>query len=164
MANVARNQGARCEGVPLRVRTYQSGGAVYPGDLVKLDSSGQVVSASASDALVGAAVGYASASGKDIAVADHPDQLFLIYSDGSTPSAQTDLNLNYNFVAASADTSYKISRMVLDHTSGATTATLPLKLLGIESRPDSDLADGNDVCVVAINNHQLKGGTGTVGT
>lgn len=162
MANTVKPRGARPYGVLLRATTYQAGGTVYPGDLVKTNSSGQVVAASASDALLGAALGYAT-TGLDILVADHPDQQYSIQSDDANPGAQTDILLNYNFVATSGSSTYKDSRMALDGSTGATTATLPLKVLGYENRPDNALSTNCD-CLVIINNHQLKGGTGTAGT
>lgn len=161
MANVARPQGARPKGSPERMNSYVAGGDVYPGDLVKLDSSGRVVVAAASDALCGVCASKGIA-GDNISVWDDPKQLFIIGSNGANPDAQTDINLNYDFVAAAADTVFKISRMVLNQASGAATATLPLKLLGVEKRPNNDLGANAD-CIVRINNHQLAGGTGTVG-
>lgn len=161
MANVARPQGARPKGVPIRENKYVAGGTVYPGDLVKLDNSGRVVVGAAGDALVGVSNSYNVVDGS-INVWDDPEQLFIIGSNGTNPDAQTDINLNYDFVASAASTQFKISRMVLDQASGAATATLPLKLLAIEERPNNALGANAD-CIVKINNHQLAGGTGTAG-
>lgn len=162
MANVARPQGARPKGVAERANRYVSGGAVYPGDLVLLDSSGRAVAASAASALCGASASYASAAGQDILVYDDPNQQFIIEASGSEIDAQTDINLNYDIVASAPSSAYKMSRMRLDSSTGGTSATLPLKLLDVERRPDNALGANVD-CVVKINNHQLSGGTGTAG-
>lgn len=163
MANAVKPRGAQPYGQIYRAQLYVSGGAVYPGDFVSTNSSGQVVAASASSALLGVAANYTSASGKDLLVYDHPDQMFVVQSDDTNPGAQTDFNLNYDIVATSGNTTYNASRMALDGSTGATTATLPLKALSYEKRPDNALSAECDV-VVLINNHQLKGGTGTAGT
>lgn len=162
MPNLDRPRGAEPKGACVRSNAYVSGGAVFPGDFVSLDSSGRVVAASATAALVGVAMSYASGAGQDVIVADHPDQLFIVQADDGTVDAQTDIGLNYDILATAGNAVYRTSRMELDASTQATTATLPLKLLGIEKRPDSALGAFVS-CVVAINNHQLKGSTGTAG-
>lgn len=162
MANPDVPQGARPFGPVLRSNEYVAGGAVYPGDLVKLNSDGRVVAATASDALLGVAIGWASAAAAKILVADHPDQQIIIQSDSADIDAQTDLGLNYNFVATAGDTLYKVSRMELDGDSAATLATLPLRALAVVEGPDNALGASVKLRCI-INNHQLKGGTGTIG-
>lgn len=145
----------------LRERPYVAGGTVYPGDAVKLISSGQVVSASASDALLGAAASY-GVSGDTINVWDEPNQLFAIQGDGSSSVAAADVGLNYNIVATSGDTTYRQSRMKLAENSGATTpSTLPLRLLGLNPQVNEDVG-AFAKCVVSINSHQLRAGTSGV--
>lgn len=161
MANSDRPRGAQPHGDIKRMAPYQAGGTVYPGDLVKLDSNGQCVVAAATDACVGVAASYATANGT-VMVYDDPQQLFVIQSDGTNPDAQTDLNLNYKLTAGTADTLYRISRHELDQSSGATNSNYPLKLLRIEASVGNALG-ANAECVVKINNHQLAGGTGTLG-
>lgn len=168
MANISRPRGFEPKGLPLRLNEYQSGGVICPGDAVILTSAGQVAAVAAdgseyTGAILGVAQSYASAAAVGVKVADHPDQQFIVASDGTHPNAQTDLNLNYSIIATAPDTHYFISRQVLKNGSGATTATLPLKLLAIVPQPLNSLAANAD-CIVAINNHQLKGGTGTAGT
>lgn len=162
MANTQKPRGAWVIGRPLRLTTYQAGGTIYPGDFVKHNSSGQVVVAAAGDALLGVSDSYAT-SGQDVAVYDHPDQMFGVQASGTDITAQTNLMLNYNIVATAGSSSYKMSRMALDSATGATTATLPLRLVNIEARPDNTIGSYAD-CIVKINNHQFSGGTGTVGT
>lgn len=163
MANTQRTRGAWPVDAPLRMTPYTAGGTVYPGDLLITDSTGRVVAGAASGALIGVAAHKATA-GNEVLVYDHPDQKFGIQANGVTPSATTDLLLNYDFVASAANTTYNRSNHVLNTSSGNTTATLPLKLIGYERRPDNALAGNTVDCVVVINNHQLKGGTGTAGT
>lgn len=162
MANTSFNDGLTCKGVPLRLNAYRAGGTVYPGSIVKLDSDGNVVAATAGDACLGACVSY-GVSGDTVMVADHPDQLFIIRADQDSVSAQTALNLNYNFVVTTADTLYKVARTQLDASEGATNSNYPLKALGLAARVgDSDFGTNAKV-IVKINNHQLAGGTGTLG-
>lgn len=163
MANTVKPRGAWPVQELRRANAYQSGGVVYPGDFVVHNSAGQVVAATATQALLGVALGYASASGLDLLVADHPDQMFAVQSSSASPSAQTELNLNYNIVATAGSSAYKMSRMALDGSATATTATLPLRALFLEKTPLNAIGTNDDVIVI-INNHQLKGGTGTVGT
>jgi len=154
MANVDRPAGAAPFGEPLRANSHQSGGVVYPGDLVKMNSSGQVVVAAANDALLGAAVGYASASGQDILVADHPDQQFVIQADDSDIDAQTDVGQNADILATAGSSAYKLSRMELDSSTIASDSTLPLRILGVEAAVDNAFG-ANVKCIVRINKHQL---------
>lgn len=157
MANQDRPQGFQPKGEPIRVNAYQAGGTIYPGDAVKQDANGQVVSASAGDALLGVALGKA-VSGEDVQVADDPDQEFVVQADGADVDAQTDINLNYDIVATAGSSAYNISRMELDSDTGATTSA-QLRLLGIDKREDNALGAQVD-CIVMINEHQLKGTTG----
>jgi len=147
--------------VALRERPYVAGGTVYPGDAVKLNSSGQAVAASASNALLGAAASY-GVSGDTIAVWDDPNQLFVVQADDGTSIATTDVGLNYNIVATSGDTAYKQSRMELDSDSGVTTpSTLPLRLLGLNPQVNEGAGEFAK-CVVSINEHQLRAVTAGV--
>lgn len=162
MANPDRPNGFRPKGEPLRCNRYQAGGTFYRGDLVKLDANGQVVVAAASDATVGVAATSAT-SGADALVYDHPDQMFIGQADEGQIDAQTDINLNYDFLATAGSSTFSQSRQEVDSSTQATTATLPLKVLDYERRPDNALGTNVDV-IFKINNHQLSAGTGTAGT
>ncbi len=161
MANKDIVKGAEPYGKVLRVRPYVAQAAVYPGDFLKKNAAGTVAQAAAADAVIGVAATYAAASG-EVLVYDHPDQEFIIQSDSADIDAQTDIGLNYDFVVASANTTYRRSGMELDGDTGATTATLPLKLQRIQPAPDNALG-ANVKCIVLINNHQLSAGTGSAG-
>jgi hypothetical protein len=149
---------ARPHGDLIRSNTYVAGGEIRIGDFVSINSSGQVVAASASSALLGVALGYASASGAAIQIADHPDQEYLVVRDlvgGSQPSSQTDYMLNYDIVAT-AGTGME-SAHKLDSSTGATTSSLPLRAL----MPGRSVIDVNE-CVVRINAHAEKAGVAGV--
>jgi hypothetical protein len=105
--------------------------------------------------MIGVAASYASASGAEVLVWDHPDQLFQVQDDGSATLAATDIGQNYDIVANSGSATYVQSRMELAASSGATTSTLPLKLLGVNREVGSDQASIYQRCIVEINNHQL---------
>lgn len=162
MANKDRPNGATPFGKPLRVGAYVADAICYPGDFVKqhVDGTVEPVSAGATGA-IGVAANYAAADA-EVMVWDHPDQKFVVQSDSTNPDAQADIGLNYNLVATGGSTTYKASRMELDDNTGATDSNLPLKLLGIE-RQVGDALGANAKCIVTINNHQLSGGTGTLG-
>lgn len=171
MANTSRPQGFRPFGKLLSVRPYKAAGAIYPGDPVKADGGAantsdlqmRVAVAAAADALLGVAMTYASGAGVEVLVADDPSQLFMAESDDATIDQNTDLGLNYDFVAASPDTTYKRSRAVIDASTQATTATLPFKVVQVlRAVKDSDIGSKCKV-VCKINNHQLGSHTGTAG-
>lgn len=162
MANLDQPQGFRPKGDVRRLNEYVAAGAIYPGDAVSQEAGGRVAAASATAALCGVAATYAAAAGDAVMVWDDPDQLFIVQADDATIDAQTDIGLNYDILATAGDATYRVSRMEVDASTQATTATLPLKLLAIEKRPDNALGGFVDV-IVKINNHQLDGGTGTAG-
>lgn len=162
MANKDQVKGFEPKGPCLRSRPYTAAGAVYPGDLVKLTDAGKVAQAAASDACVGVALTYASGDGVTVQVADHPDQEFVGQSDDGTIDALTDMNLNYNFVVAAANTTFKRSGMEVDGSTGATNSNYPLKVLRLDPAIDNALGTNCKV-ILKINNHQLAAGTGTLG-
>ena len=162
MANSDKPRGAVPKGIPLRQNRYVAGGTVYPGDFVAFDNAGKVVAGTDTGAALGVAANYAT-TGQNLDVYDHPDQLFVIQSDDATePAAQTACNLNYEIEATTGDTLFKTSRMEFDGSTGATNSNLPIKLLSVEGVPGNDFGGYAD-CIVKINNHQLTGGTGTLG-
>lgn len=160
MANADQPRGLRPSGRILHAGVYQAGSTIYPGDPVKQADDGQIDS-SITVPLIGVALNYATV-GQDVLVADDPSQEFVVQSDDATIDAQTDLLLNYDLILGTPDSTYKISRSELDGDTGATTATLAVKLLRVEARPDNALGSAVD-CIVKINNHSLGSHTGTVG-
>ncbi len=87
-------------------------------------------------------------------------------TDGSsaagTPLALADVGLNINF-AIGAPNAMGISTTSINNTTEATTSTLNLKLIGLSDYPGNIVGNFAN-WIVSWNNHQLKGGTGTVGT
>ena len=163
MPNTKRATGFRPYGEVRRINQYVADTTIYPGDLVVHGSSGNVtLYTSSAVAVIGVAASYGVSQGAPLLVWDHPDQEFVIGSDGATPSNQTDLFLNYQVTTTAGSSQYKVSRMALTGTSGGTVATMPLKTIFIDSRPDNALGAYADV-VVMLNNHVFKGGTGQVG-
>ena len=162
MANLDQPKGLEPWGECLRSRPYVAGGTVYPGDTLKQEDTGKLIVATASDACIGVCLSY-GVSGDEILVADHPDQEFMVQSDDATePAAQTAIGLNYNLIYGSANTTYRTSGVELDGSTGATTATLPVKALRLA--PIVGNAFGaNAKLIVKINNHQLGSHTGTAG-
>ncbi len=166
MANADRPNGFQPFGQILRVRPYRANEALKQGDAVNRvagtsDASGlsSVEMADASEALIGV-VAHKVASGAIALVYDHPDQEFVVQADDNAINEGADIGKNYDLLATVG--SGDISAHELDASTGATSATLPLKLLRI--LPAVDNALGAQVkCVVKINNHQLAGGTGVAG-
>lgn len=152
--------GFRTKGEPRRINEYVSGSTVQEGDPVTLNSAGQVVDAASTTALVGVAV-HSANSGEPVLVFDHPEQEFLANCDDASIDAQTDMNLNYDIVISNAPG--KVSNAQVDASSGATTATLPIKVLRLGKQLGNNLGVVGNIVECTINNHQLKGGTGTAG-
>lgn len=175
-----------------QVNTYflPSGDAndTFIGDPVKLDTTGDtaaagglaqgiqsVVKASATNALVGVIVGFAvnplnlntpqyraASTGRYVLVADDPNILFEVQTSNGTLGVG-DIGLNANIAAGSGSTTTGSSGVTLDVATIATTATLPLRIMGFTQRPDNDNTAASAKVVVKINNHQLAAGTGAAG-
>jgi len=165
-----------------------NGTATFIGDLVKADATGDdagyqtVVQAAASNAVLGVIVGmevtpgsldtpqYRAASTRRVVwVADDPNLIFEAQEDGDTdPLETTDIGLNINVVVGAGSTVTGASGMQIDSDTAATTATLPLRLMGVVQRPDNEnvLSAGGQAYTrweVKINNHQLGSSTGVAG-
>ena len=157
------------------------GTAIFQGDLVKVVTAGTIerVAAGGSGTILGvfngcrytdpttsketfsnSYPGSIAASDIEAFIIDAPLARFEIQADDTFPVA--DLFGNFDIVDQSpvGDTSSGISRMELDVTTGATTATLPLKALDISQDPEnSDVSSANTNVVVIINNHLYAAGT-----
>lgn len=166
MANTSRKYGLQPFGELKHVGEYVAQAAVYPGDVVIQNAAGTVAAAATgatlfSSACIGVAVSYAAASAK-VLVADDPQQEFSCQADSTDIDAQTDMGLNYGIVGNDPDTTYKLSRMEFDSSTGATDSNLTLKLIRLDPSQGNALGDKAKV-IVKINNHQRGGGTGTTG-
>ena len=97
----------------------------------------------------------ASTNASDIEafVIDDPMAIFEIQADAAFPVA--DLFGNFDIVyTSSGSTTTGLSGAELDVTTGATTATLPLKAIDISQDPDnSDVSTANTNVLVVIQNH-----------
>ena len=72
--------------------------------------------------------------------------------------AQTDFDLNYNILATTGDTLTGRSRMEIDSSTGAATATLPIKILRIapSNTQAANALGANVLLEVILNNHLFK--------
>ena len=98
--------------------------------------------------------GSISASDIIASVIDDPNVVFEVQADDTFPVA--DLFGNFDIVDNSpvGDTSSGISNQEVDVTTGATTATLPLKVIDISEDPDNDdVASANTNVLCVIQNH-----------
>lgn len=98
--------------------------------------------------------GSISASDIIASVIDDPNVVFEIQADDTFPVA--DLFGNFDIVDATdvGDEKSGRSNTELDVTTGATTATLPLKAIDISQDPDnSDVATANTNVLCVIQNH-----------
>jgi len=95
-------------------------------------------------------------------VADDPNLVFEAQTSGAT-LATADIGLNTEPDVSAGNTASGASGMTIDLSLKATTATLPLKVVGFPYRPDNNIGDAFTNAYVVINNHQYKGGTGTAG-
>jgi len=155
--------------------------SIYQGDLVQVVTGGGIerVAAGGSGLVLGVFNGCtytdpssgkqkwsnyypASTNASDIIafVIDAPDTVFEVQADAAFPVA--DLFGNFDIVDGSpvGDTTSGISNVELDVTTGATTATLPLKAIDISQDPlNDDVATANTNVLVVINNHLFSAGT-----
>ncbi len=134
---------------------------IFTGDPVKQANDGTVVVATAGDAIRGVFMGCfytdpstskprfnntfpngTAASDAIAFVADDPHQLFICQQDSdATNLVAANLNENCNLVFGSGST-----------------------LIDFYDTPSNDATANNSIFVVKINNHELNGGTGTVGS
>jgi hypothetical protein len=139
--------------------------AIFQGDLVETLTAGTIgkKAAGETDAALGVFNGcrYTDpTTGKDIEafVIDAPDVVYEIQADAAFPVA--DLFGNFDIVVGTGDTNSGLSRTEIGVSTGATTATLPLKAIDISQDPEnSDVGSANTNVMVVINNHLLSGGT-----
>jgi hypothetical protein len=154
--------------------------AIFQGDLVKVVTGGGIERVTASpgtDLILGVFNGCnytdpttgkptwsayypGGVAASDIIadVIDDPNATFEVQADAAFPVA--DLMGNFNIVATAGDTTSGISRVEIGVSTGATTATLPLKAIDISQDPEnSDVSSANTNVIVKINNHLFSAGT-----
>lgn len=162
--------------------------ATFVGDAVKADATGDTVAAggtalgiqsvvqcAATNASIGVIVGFAIAptnlntpqyrlasTGRYCLVSDDPNQIYEIQTSNGTLTV-TDVGLNASFAVAAGSTTTGASGFTLDVGTVATTAALPMRIVGFSQRVDNDNTAANSKVLVKINNHQLGAGTGVAG-
>lgn len=156
MANKDKPAGFRPFGPMKSVNEYVAGEIIYPGDAVTLEADGKLDAADAGDAPFGVAISYAAVDEK-VLVCDDPNQEYIVQADGADIDAQTDIGLNYNIVATTGDTTFRISRQELDSDTGATDSNLPLRLVRVEKSIDNALGAQVE-CIVKLNNTSTRAG------
>lgn len=145
----------KTEGKENRVTKYvKATGIIYPGDVLKLQSTGDVTVAAAGDRMIGVAAEYRASADTEIAVYDDPDCEF--FAQCSADYADADVGQNANIVATTGNTTLKSSKQAVLSTF-ATTDTHQFKLLGLLSRGEN--AVGSYAIVkVRPNSHTFKNG------
>jgi hypothetical protein len=157
------------------------GTAIFQGDLVAMVTGGGIerVAAGGSGLILGVFNGcfytdpttgkptYANSYPGGVAasdimanVIDDPGATFEVQANAAFPVA--DLAGNFDIVDQSpvGDTTSGNSRMELAVSTGAVTATLPLKAIDISQDPEnSDVSSANTNVIVKINNHLFSAGT-----
>lgn len=92
-----------------------------------------------------------------LVVAD-PTVVYEVQAGASTAITAVGMNMGLNYTAPSATTG--LSGMTALGGAGATTITLPLKVIGVSQRQDQDMADPlNWKLLVTLNAHNFAGNT-----
>lgn len=101
-----------------------------------------------------------------VLVADASDLVFEVEATngGSAYSfAVADVGQNCNIHAGAGSTTTGTSAHSADLGDKGTTATLPLKILGVSKKVGNEVTGNYTKILVTLNNSQLAGGTGTAG-
>jgi len=99
-------------------------------------------------------------------VADDPALVYEVQIAGAGPAsaaATALVGLNGQFTLTAGSTTSGASGMQLDSAGTATTATLPLKIVGIPNRPDNIPGDAFLSFYVKLNSSSMASGTGSAG-
>lgn len=95
--------------------------------------------------------------------ANHMDVYRVQSDDVGGDLAAVDVGLNADFIVGSGNATTGMSGVQLDTSTKNTTATLSLKIIGIDDRPSNVAFSTNQDLLVRLNNIELSGSTGTVG-
>lgn len=159
-------------GLNLYFHPATDGTALYIGDPVVKDGSADAGGipgcklAVAAGAITGVVQGFqpgiaaVDAAGYGVAstayyvlVDDDPDTLFEVQEDSVGGAlAAADIGLNADFITAAGNAYNRRSGAMLDTSTKAVTAALPLKIIGLTQRPDNAIGALAKVRV-KINNH-----------
>jgi len=142
--------------------------AVGIGTPVTFGADGvNIATAGDANALCGiAAEAKAASAGGTIKVWADPNQLFIAQTDDGTGTATTAaaVDLNINFIGTGVTNGIGTSE--LDESSANTNATYQFKIIKLADEINGKAVNAYgefNRFVVAINNHQFKGHTGTAG-
>ena len=108
----------------------------------------------------------AASTDRYLMVCDDPNVIYETQYAGTSVSAATitsNVGLNGQFVTTAGSTTTGASGMQLDSTGLATTATLPVKIVGFPNRPDNIPGDTYFSYYVKLNNVSYGTGTGQAG-
>lgn len=94
----------------------------------------------------------------NVKVLDDPNAVFKIQATAAITQADVGQNAGVTFTAGS--TANGKGAMALDQATLNTTATLPLRILGFWSGPESTPGDAFTDCIVKLNNHRNSSTTG----
>jgi hypothetical protein len=95
-------------------------------------------------------------------IINDPNAKFLVQT-GATGATQSTINLNASYVIGSGNTANGISAAYLDVTTGAATATLAFRVVGLVTEPPGSSgteAGAYNYVIVAFNNVTTKNQTG----
>lgn len=169
MANVVGPFGFRLyqlEGKVVRTRNYAKTASqvVYEGALVKRVAAGTVeVSGAGITTVVGIAARTSLAADTTVDVYDDPEATFIAQCDGTTAYAVADNGQNVDIAAGTDNTTLARSGQVIDMATKATTAGLPLKIIGLAPTYNGvDNAAGTSANLLVVLN-QSERGPGAVG-
>lgn len=170
MANTDRPNGFRYVSGPFRAKEYtvDSGAtSIGIGDIVILETDGNIARAGAGPVqVVGVALSpHTTGSAGLVLVSDHPDTVYSAQTDGSSGGGGSDINAvtglfaNANIVDGTPVNGHSIQE--IDQDTGATTATLPLKILRLYKSVNNEYGNYNRMeCI--LNTHIYKS-VGTAG-
>ena len=170
MANTSQPHGFRAISGPYRAREYtksSSSTAIGVGDLVFLQTDGTIARCAAGPSQVcGVALTPSPASTADtVLVSDHPDTVYEAQTDGSSGgggviiNAVTALFCNADVVDGTPVNGHSIQQ--INESTGATTATLPLKILRLYKAVNN--AYGANNRMECILNTSIYKSVGTLG-
>lgn len=158
------------------------GTAAFVGDLVKVggsaDANGlaQATRTSAdSDLPIGVVVGFvpdysnlnapaalrSASTARTAFVIVDPTVVYEIQADAAAAITDIGLNVGLNYTAGSTVTG--LSAMTAKMSTKATTATLPLKIVGVRQSPDQDMSDSSNWKLLVTVNTNVFGSAGTTG-
>lgn len=145
--------GADAEGVQTVTRATAASAGRITGVVVGFRPDPSVI---ANGYRVASVAGY-------VLVCDDPEQVFEIQEDSVGGAlAAADIGLNADLIAGTGSTVSKKSGFMLDTSTKAVTATLQLRILGLQRRADNEMG-ANAKVLVRINLPTETGAAGSTG-